>query len=171
MGHALSHEAMIPTYDLSPSVYRYPKDKVPKDLVKSVNISVINSQPDPGSSRHSCCVRIDIERDPNQAEASQAPSPHHHNVHISHSVYEIIIAKSMMIMLTYIGGLVSAANTLNGHKSNYHVWMSSNALLLRGTKDRDDDHGQGEDNGRDEGYEDYLKALLFWQDDLVDSGD
>jgi hypothetical protein len=77
----------------------------------------------------------------------------------------------MMIMLTYIGGLVSAANTLNGHKSNYHVWMSSNALLLWATKDRDDDHGQGEDNGRDEGYEDYLKALLFWQDDLVDSGD
>jgi hypothetical protein len=49
--------------------------------------------------------------------------------------------------------------------------MSSNALLLWATKDRDDDHGQGEDNGRDEGYEDYLKALLFWQDDLVDSGD
>jgi hypothetical protein len=130
-----------------------------------VNISVINSQPDPGSSRHSCCARIDIERDPDQAKASQITSSHHHNVHISNSVYELIIAKDMMIMLTYIGCLVSAADTLNSHKSNYPVRISSNALLLWTTK------GQDDNNGRHEGYEDYLKALLFWQDNLVDSGD
>jgi hypothetical protein len=144
---------------------------VPNDLVKSMNISVVNSQPDPGSSRHSCCARIDIERDPDQAESSQIPPPHHHNIHTFNSVYEIILVKDMMTTLTYIDGLVSPANTLTGHKGNYHVWISPNALLLWTTIGQGDDHGQDEDNGRDEGYEDYLKALLLWQDDSVDSGD